>query len=61
MANNTITMKHVKKSYYLGEEMKALDNIDFTVEKGEFVSIVGPSGSREIDSYEYDWSIRCTR
>ena len=54
MANNMITMKHVKKSYYLGEEeMKALDNIDFT--------IVGTSGSRKIDSYEYDWSIRCTR
>lgn len=55
-------MKKVKKSYYLGqEEMKALDNIDFTVEKGEFVSIVGPSGSRKIHSYEHDWTIRCTR
>ena len=57
-----ITMKHVKKSYYLGEEeMNAFHHISFSVEEGEFVSIVGPSGSREIDSYEYDWSIRCTR
>lgn len=39
-----ITMKKVKKSYYLGgEEIKALDNIDFYVGKGEFVSIIGPS------------------
>lgn len=37
-------MKQVKKSYYLGEEeIKALDNIDFSVNEGEFVSIVGPS------------------
>lgn len=28
-----------------GEEIKALDNISFSVKKGEFVSIVGPSGS----------------
>ena len=27
------------------EEIKALDEIDFTVQKGEFVSIIGPSGS----------------
>lgn len=41
-----IQMKQVRKSYYLGEEeIKALDNIDFSVKKGEFVSIVGPSGS----------------
>lgn len=29
-----------------GEEIHAIDNISFHVEKGEFVSIVGPSGSR---------------
>lgn len=41
-----IKMRQVKKSYYLGEEeIKALDDIDFTVKRGEFVSIVGPSGS----------------
>lgn len=57
-----ITMKKVKKSYYLGdEEIKALDEIDFNVEKGEFVSIIGPSGSRKIYSNEYDRIVRCTR
>lgn len=57
-----ITMKKVKKSYYLGdEEIKALDEIDFNVEKGEFVSIIGPSGSRKIYFNEYDRIIRCTR
>ena len=57
-----ITMKKVKKSYYLGEEeIKALDEIDFRVEKGEFVSIVGPSGSRKVNSYEYARFIRRAR
>lgn len=55
-------MKKVKKSYYLGEEeIKALDEIDFSVQRGEFVAIVGPSGSRKINPYEYDWAIRHTR
>lgn len=41
-----IAMKQVSKTYEMGgETINALDQIDFTVTKGEFVSIVGPSGS----------------
>ena len=41
-----IEIKNVNKSFYLGgETIKALDNINFKVEKKEFVSIIGPSGS----------------
>ena len=38
--------ENLKKYYGEGETcVKALDGIDFTVDKGEFVSIIGTSGS----------------
>lgn len=41
-----IELKNLNKSFFMGEqEIKAIDNINFKVEKGEFVAIIGPSGS----------------
>jgi len=41
-----IELKNVCKSFKLGDQVvKALDNINFSVKKGEFVAIIGPSGS----------------
>ena len=41
-----IQMKDINKGYLLGEEkVPVLKNIDFQVEKGEYVAILGPSGS----------------
>ncbi len=41
-----VEMKNLKKTYKMGETyVKALDGIDLTIEKDEFVSIIGPSGS----------------
>lgn len=41
-----IELRNVCKSFILGEEeIKALDNINFSVKKGDFISIIGPSGS----------------
>lgn len=41
-----IELKHVSKTYVSGPiETKALKEISFTVNSGEFISIMGPSGS----------------
>lgn len=41
-----ITVRNLIKLYKCGSEtIKAVDNISFSVKKGEIISIVGPSGS----------------
>lgn len=41
-----IEVKNVTKTYRMGEvEIKALDDVGFGIEKGEFVVVVGPSGA----------------
>lgn len=41
-----LKVKQLSKLYGKGEnQVRALDNVSFTVEKGQFVAIVGPSGS----------------
>lgn len=41
-----IVLKDIRKIYRMGEvEISAVDGISFSIEKGEFVIIVGPSGA----------------
>jgi putative ABC transport system ATP-binding protein len=41
-----IELRGIKKIYYMGKiKVEALKGISFTIENGEFVSIMGPSGS----------------
>lgn len=43
--NDTIIKVTGLKKYYNGEQIKALDNINAEIHKGEVVAIIGPSGS----------------
>lgn len=41
-----ISFNHISKTYQVGDqEVKALDNVSFSIEKGKFTVILGPSGS----------------
>lgn len=43
-----LQVKHVKKTYttrFGGNQVKALSDVDFSVEKGEYVAVMGESGS----------------
>ena len=43
---NLYKLKDITKVYHMGEvEIRAVDGIDFSIQKGEFVVIVGPSGA----------------
>jgi putative ABC transport system ATP-binding protein len=46
MAMDILKIEHLSKIYGKGESaVKALDDVSFSVQKGEFVAIIGPSGS----------------
>ncbi len=46
MEKGFVTLEQVTKVYGKGDvQIKAVDGIDFSIEKGEFVIIVGPSGA----------------
>ncbi|MFI3266254.1 MAG: ABC transporter ATP-binding protein [Rikenellaceae bacterium] len=46
MANKVIELKDITRHFHIGDEtVKALRGVSFTIEEGEFVTIMGTSGS----------------
>lgn len=51
-----LELHDIHKSYFLGkEEFPVLKGINLEFERGEFVSILGESGGRQIDADEHHW------
>ena len=54
-----LRVENLSKYYGKGDTMvKALDHVSFSVNEGEFVAIIGPSGSRKIYYVTYAWRSR---
>ena len=50
-----VELKNVSKVYKIGDnEFKALDNIDLSLNKGEMIVILGPSGAGKY-GYSNKW------
>ena len=52
-----IELKDVNKTYQGAQPLHVLKGIDLTIGKGEFVSIMGSFGIRQIHASEYSWNI----
>lgn len=51
-----LRVENLSKVYGKGTtQVKALDNVSFKVEKGEFVAIVRSFGKRKINFIAFDW------
>lgn len=49
-----VNMKNLSKSYTMGqEEFEVLHHVELQVKEGEFISILGPSGSRKDHTDEH--------
>lgn len=55
-----IKLENISKEYILSKEnsVTALNNINLEIEEGEFVAIVGKSGSRKINTFKYYFMFR---
>ncbi len=51
-----LRVENLSKVYGKGTtQVKAIDNLSFQVEKGEFVAIVGASRKWKINTFTFDW------
>ena len=42
---NAVTLTDVRKSYFLGEPVHALDGVNLSIPRGAYTAVMGPSGS----------------
>ncbi len=44
-SRDAVTLTDVRKTYFLGEPVHALDGIDLSISRGSYTGVMGPSGS----------------
>jgi lipoprotein-releasing system ATP-binding protein len=44
MSNNILEAKHITKHFHDPVTVKVLNDINFTIQQGEFISVIGKSG-----------------
>jgi putative ABC transport system ATP-binding protein len=44
-ASDAVTLTDVRKTYFLGEPVHALDRVDLSIPRGSYTAVMGPSGS----------------
>ncbi|WP_276299749.1 ABC transporter ATP-binding protein [Halorussus lipolyticus] len=42
---NAVSLRGVRKTYFLGEPVHALDGVDISIPRGSYTAVMGPSGS----------------
>jgi putative ABC transport system ATP-binding protein len=43
--DEAVSLRNVRKTYYLGEPVHALDGVDISIPRGSYTAVMGPSGS----------------
>ena len=43
--SDAVTLTDVRKTYFLGEPVHALDGVDLSIPRGAYTAVMGPSGS----------------
>jgi putative ABC transport system ATP-binding protein len=43
--DDTVSLRNVRRTYYLGEPVHALDGVSLSLPEGSFTAVMGPSGS----------------
>jgi putative ABC transport system ATP-binding protein len=44
-AGEAVSLRDVRKTYFLGEPVHALDGVDLSIPRGSYTAVMGPSGS----------------
>ena len=58
---NTVRVRNLIKRYEMGTQtVDALRGVNFQIQRGEYISIMGPLRFRKVNTFQYDWWLRQT-